>query len=42
MALAVALSKRGATERVRAIGEGAKAAEDETRAATMRSFMMMM
>lgn len=40
MALAVALSERGAIIDRREIGAGAKAAEDEMRAATRRSFMM--
>ncbi len=40
MALAVALSERGAIIDRREIGTGAKAAEDQMRAATRRSFMM--
>jgi hypothetical protein len=41
MALAVALSESGTTIDRREIGAGAKAAEDEMRAATRRSFMMV-
>ena len=40
MALAVALSERGASIDRREIGAGAKAAEDEMRAATRRSFIV--